>query len=182
VKIKKKKPGKTNEVIDIGCGIDAVGDVNIDIENVYTQYGCKPGNFIVASAMALPFKEKSFKRANVSEVLEHLDDDDILMLLEEVKRVAEKATFTVPNAYFIPGAWKYSWTSIGTDYREMMRKCPHIQVFDRMMLTDLLTLFYDKVRIYGKGTWVDVRPFNKLLALLARRIPFLSQTLIAHCE
>ncbi len=174
--------GKLFETLDVGCGIDAVGDVNVDIENVFEQYRYKPGNFLVASAMKLPFKEKSFQHANVGELLEHLDDGDILLLLEEVERVTEKATFTVPNAYFIPGAWKYSWTSIGTEYREIMRKYPHIQVFDRMMLEDLLKLFYKKVRIYGKGTWIDIWPINKLLALMARYIPFLAQTLVAHCE
>lgn len=171
------------DTLDIGCGVDPQGDVNIDIENVCQTYGYRaPRNFIVASARHLPFRDKTFKRVIANHLLEHMEDGEIIATLKEIRRVADEAKFVVPNAYCIPMSWKYSWTSLGTNYRKLMLKYPHKQIFDEIMLRDALQLFFGKVRIEGEGTWIAIRPLDKLLAKLSKRIPFLGEVLVAHCK
>jgi len=168
--------------LDVACGIEPTGDVNVDTENIYLKYGIRPQNFIIASATALPFKNKSFKTANVRWLLEHLKDEEVLMTIKEVERVAERAIFVVPNAYFVPGSWKYSCTAIGTKYREIMLHSPHIQIFNEKMLRELLKGTFKNVRIYGEGTWIEIPILEKFFSLLAKKIPFFSQSLKAYCE
>jgi SAM-dependent methyltransferase len=170
------------EVLDIGCGIDPEGDVNVDIENVFTEYGRRPRNFIVATSSRLPFKDKAFRLVKCHDLIEHLDDEEIIATLEEIKRVSDRAVIKVPNAYFIPGAWKYSWSSLRTDYRAMMRKFPHRQLFDEPMLKDALELVFPRVKIRGWGCWIAIPGLQSLLRLLAPVVPFLGQLLVAHCE
>ncbi len=170
------------KVLDVGCGIDPEGDVNIDIEDVKSEYGHQPKNFIVASSTHLPFKDKSFEMVKCHDLIEHLDDEDIIATLEEIRRVADRAIVKVPNAYFIPGAWKYSWSSLRTNYRRIMRKFPHLQVFDELMLRDALELVFKRVRIRGWGCWIAIPGLHRLLRLLSPLVPFLGQVLVAHCE
>lgn len=170
------------KILDVGCGIDPEGDVNIDVENVKVEYNCRPQNFIVASATQLPFKDKSFELVKCHDVIEHLEDEEILATLAEIKRVADRAVVKVPNAYFIPGAWKYSWSSLGTDYRRIMRRFPHRQIFDEPMLRDALKMVFKRVRIRGWGCWIAIPGLQRVLRLLSPLIPFLGQLLVAHCE
>ena len=150
------------DMLDIGCGIEPCGDVNVDIENVYSKYGVRPKNFIVASATALPFKNQSFKVAYARWIIEHLKDEEVLKVITEIRRVAKRAIFVVPNAYFIPGCWKYSCTTIGSVYREIMRRSPHIQIFNEKMLRELLKTTFKKIKIYGEGTWIEIPVLEKL--------------------
>lgn len=173
----------TFELLDIGCGMDPAGDVNCDMENVVTDLGCRPQNFVIASAMALPFKSGSFHKARMMEVLEHLDDEQVIAALKETRRVATKAVISVPNAYCIPMAWKYSWTTIGSTYRQMLRKCPHQQIFDEAMFYLTLRIVYDKVKIKGAdGTWIAIPLLEKVLTALSGRVPFVARMLVADCE
>jgi len=171
------------EVLDIGCGIDPKGNVNCDVSNVFLSHGCFPKNFVVATALALPFRSNSFLKAYLTEVLEHFDDDDVITVLQETKRVAKKATISVPNAFFAAGSWKFGWTSIGTTDRKILREYPHIQIFDEVMFEDALRLVYTKVKIRGTmGTWIAIPGLIKLFEIISKRIPFLARFLEAYCE
>ena len=68
----ERKLVKTMEdfILDVGCGENAKGNVNID------QYVPKkiPANFILCSAEKLPFRKASFGCVRNSYVIEHLID------------------------------------------------------------------------------------------------------------
>lgn len=170
------------KILDVACGIDPEGDVNIDITNVSEAFAFKPANFIVASAAHLPFKNKTFETVTCNDLIEHLEDEEIMATLKEIKRVANRAIFKVPNAYFTPSAWKYSWTILETHYRQVMRRFPHKQIFDETMLKGTLGLVFKHVEVKGWGCWIDIPVLRKILALFSPRIPFLGQMLIAYCE
>ena len=170
------------KILDVGCGIDPEGEVNIDITNVVEEYGNRPPRFIIASACSLPFKDKSFIEARCNDLIEHLEDEEIIAVLKELNRVADRVIIKIPNAYFIPGSWKYSWTTLNTDYRRIMRNFPHKQVFDTMMLREALEPIFKKVSIRGWGCWIDIPVLKRILAFISPVVPFLSQVLIAYCE
>lgn len=90
-------------VLDVGCGRDPRGDVNIDIYrpaemNPHTE---KPPiryvpNFILADAHYLPFRAKVFDRVLCYEVLEHLRNP--WKALKEMVRVCrEEVEITTPH-------------------------------------------------------------------------------------
>jgi len=68
------------KVLDVGCGDNPKGDVNVDLF-FYVQ--CK--NFIAADAHYLPFKNGVFERVYSKHCLEHLESP--LRFFEEAKRV-----------------------------------------------------------------------------------------------
>ena len=93
-------------VLDIGCGpghfVDKLSEygfeaVGIDsnkkfIEFAKENYG---GEFRVAQAGKLPFKDKEFNTVYVRSVLEHLEDD--LGAVREALRVGRKVAIIVPR-------------------------------------------------------------------------------------
>jgi SAM-dependent methyltransferase len=171
------------DLLDIGCGTEAEGDVNIDIQNIkYVYSDHKPKNFIVASAVYLPLKNDIFNTARANHLIEHLDDDEIIKCLKEIKRVANSAIIIVPNVYWSPGSWKYGWTPVGSENRKSMLQFPHKQVFDVIMLRNTLNQVFDKITISGRGTWISIWPLDKILSLLSRKITFLSRELVAICR
>jgi predicted SAM-dependent methyltransferase len=169
-------------MLDMGCGMDAKGDVNIDVQKVYLKYKGKPKNFILASAVYLPFKNDAFKIARANHLIEHFSDNEVIKCLKEIRRVAGSAIITVPNVYWLPGSWKYGWTSIESENRKNMLLFPHKQIFDTVMLRNTLKLVFEKVTIIGKGTWISIWPLDKILTLLSRKITFISRELVAICE
>lgn len=56
--------------LNVGCGSDSWGDVRVDIAKQYHRK--KTAANVVASAEALPFKDKCFMKLRASHVLEHL--------------------------------------------------------------------------------------------------------------
>lgn len=82
------------ERLNVGCGNKADGDVNVDlhVESTKHRSSGKPilfraiKNFIVCDAQYLPFKDKSFRVAESSHVIEHLVNPN--NLLTEMVRVA----------------------------------------------------------------------------------------------
>lgn len=75
--------------LDVGCGPNPRGDVNIDVENVgkflKEHLNRSIGNFLVADACHLPFRSEAFSRVVMVDVLEHLEKD--WLCLDEVCRV-----------------------------------------------------------------------------------------------
>lgn len=54
-------------------------------------------NFVQGDAHNLPFKDKSFDVAILTEILEHVDDP--VQCLKEARRVSNRVVITVPNEY-----------------------------------------------------------------------------------
>jgi len=81
-------------VVNIGCYEGKMfGDkvTNVDL------YDFGAPNLTIANAEKLPFKDKEFDCAIVSEVLEHVDDP--VKVLKEAMRVADSVALSVPNEY-----------------------------------------------------------------------------------
>jgi len=78
-------------ILDVGCGSNARGNVNVDIKIPDPV----PVNFIRAGAHFLPFRKKCFDVLFSSHVLEHLQKP--LQALKEWARVARSLCIIVPH-------------------------------------------------------------------------------------
>jgi len=83
---------KKHLVLDVGCGRDPHGDINMDIyrpweHNPHTRKPPLPkiNNFILADAHHLPFKPSIFSKIICYEVMEHLENP--FKALKEMVRV-----------------------------------------------------------------------------------------------
>lgn len=98
-------------VLDVGCGeiepkivCDYPKAVAMDIalsglKNL--KKNTFKGHLVLGSCLNLPFKDKCFKKAICSELIEHLPTDlDVKNCIEELKRVSEKFMVTTPNNKF----------------------------------------------------------------------------------
>ena len=88
--------------LDVGCGVDFRGDVNVDLypkEYFSRKINLKRNpNFIVADCHYLPFNSKSFETVFCSHLLEHLGVD-VTRTVKELLRVSkEKVVIRVPSA------------------------------------------------------------------------------------
>lgn len=72
--------------INIGCGITIFSSVNVDLEG--------PGLDLKCDAHALPFRAKSFKKAFLHHVLEHVRDP--VKVLDEALRAASIVEIRTP--------------------------------------------------------------------------------------
>jgi len=90
----KKRAEESFKVLDVGCGSNPKGDVNIDLlikddagyhVKVYRE---KIPNFVLADAHSLPFRDKSFRKVYSSHLLEHVNDEALVEL--EMMRVASQ--------------------------------------------------------------------------------------------
>ena len=93
--------GKT---LNIGCNLDATllrerGAVNLDIWDVDPNTEWKNPIDILADARDLPYEDKVFDTAILGDILEHCDDTDAKLMVDEAKRVANKVIITCPEDY-----------------------------------------------------------------------------------
>jgi ubiquinone/menaquinone biosynthesis C-methylase UbiE len=102
------KQSDTPRIVDIGCSIGDMFEnaaINVDIKSLDEMKAeAKPHhgdieipNYIQADAARLPFKDKEFDVAVLSEILEHVDDP--VAVIREAKRVARFVIISVPNEY-----------------------------------------------------------------------------------
>lgn len=96
--IQKELPTR-GKILDVGCGIGNLAThfsqrfyYGIDIDVSRIDYAKKhfKGNFLLASATKLPFKEKFFDGILVVALFHHLDGKDVPDAIEELKRVVKK--------------------------------------------------------------------------------------------
>jgi ubiquinone/menaquinone biosynthesis C-methylase UbiE len=82
-------------ILDVGCGNEPHGDVNMDLyrrENIHRKGNInirKIPDFILADCHYLPFKDASFEIVFCSHVLEH-KGINLKLVCEELLRVAKK--------------------------------------------------------------------------------------------
>jgi len=93
------------KTLDVGCGVQPKGDVNVDL------YVKKPNphitahpiiepkeikNFVLADACHLPFRDSSFEHVHSSHVIEHVENP--FLLLKELLRVSRRTVeITTPH-------------------------------------------------------------------------------------
>jgi ubiquinone/menaquinone biosynthesis C-methylase UbiE len=82
-------------MLDIGCGNDAHGTVNLDIKKPKR----KTQNFVLADAYSLPFRDNAFQICRANHVFEHLRNP--LKALWEWHRVTKnQLIIRVPSQYW----------------------------------------------------------------------------------
>ena len=106
--------------LDIGCGFDWTGDVNVDIRIIHPT----PKNFVVCDCSALPFKNQIFNRVYASHVLEHNSFRTIINILGEWKRVLNRGgafEIEVPNLMSLE---VLSYMFLGSAYKTQKHGIP----------------------------------------------------------
>ena len=90
---------------------------NVDLYD----FGAK--NLVISNAEALPFGDKEFNCAVLSEILEHVDDP--VKVLKEAMRVADSVAISVPNeSEFTPGMKPFQNTGPGSCQQPSHGKYP----------------------------------------------------------
>ena len=146
------------KVLDVGCGANPKGDVNVDLYPNNKQQ-CKQSynpkeikNFIVADAENLPFRPDSFEEVYVIHVCEHLLNP--FKGLHEFKRVGKIIYIQVPSPYDPHLSETHLFTWDCNTLRNLLRK-----VFKNVKMSYLSYA----VRFHGKAI--------PLLRLMTNRYP-----------
>ena len=92
--------------LDVGCGNKPTGDVNVDLYTKPSFHREPPvpidtdkiKNFVLADALHLPFRSKSFSHVYSKGVIEHVPDP-ILFLKETIRVARERVTVIAPHRY-----------------------------------------------------------------------------------
>ena len=107
-------PRKGDRILDIGCGVgymietfrqvaevETVG-LDISFESLSISKDNVGGNFVLGNAEKLPFKNDSFDKLLIADVLEHIEDDH--HALDEVCRVGRDGAVLVISTPALEGA------------------------------------------------------------------------------
>ncbi len=94
--------------------------------------------------MVLPFEDGAFDAALCIEVLEHTETPDAMV--QEIRRVAREAVFSVPNCELIP----YFAAQLATPWH--MLEPDHRNFFSRWSLEALLRRHFKNVEVTAYGT------------------------------
>lgn len=156
-------------ILDVGCGGDPRGDVNIDLfpegnpAHLSSHEWMKetPQNFIKADASCLPFRDKVFTLVYARMVLEHmLNPFDVL---KEWRRVASVVYVLVPNS------------RLGFNFTK-----GHLYSWDCQTLSNLMASVFTKTKVRPnvfKGRFFPFRwlyripVINTILAYVYKIIP-----------
>jgi ubiquinone/menaquinone biosynthesis C-methylase UbiE len=116
--------------LDIGCGQALRGTVNVDVYRSGKRSGT---DFVMASAMNLPFVDGVFEQVFCNHVLEHLVDPP--KALQEIVRVSKhEVELTVPHGshpyahidtdhkwFFVRSWFSHSLSKLGVDCTVKLR-------------------------------------------------------------
>lgn len=144
--------------LDIGCGGNPKGDVNLDLfydESPHTVKKIEAKhipNFVLGSARYLPFRGRCFDESVVSHLLEHVPVPT--EVLGEIGRVTkDRVLIAVPNNPLI------------TEHRE------HLYSWSKTSLGNLLRKFFSEVDIRLYTDRADIEA-SRLFRLIRRFPPF----------
>ncbi len=95
-------------ILDVGCGVHPVGDVNVDLPLLLAsdsgvKAGVKTRANVFASAYNLPFRENSFEVVHFHGLLHHLNNPS--RAWGEMARVAKDMIVGLEPSFLNPGAW-----------------------------------------------------------------------------
>jgi len=141
----------TSETLDIGCGPNPEGTVNLDLFQGWSPHTIGTINgrhipcFVQGDAQHLPFRDKAFNTVLITHVLEHLPDTD--RALREIRRVSHRAIIRVPNN---PQTWEHP---------------EHLYTWSRTALEALLKRYWRHVHVtaYTRPSYVGKSRFFKKL-------------------
>jgi len=100
------KENTSGNSLEIGCATGFItsyvgADVGLDINPYRVKVGKikhPEKDFIISTAVFLPFKKKAFDTVLIPEVLEHVTIEQAEKILSEARRVGGKTLITLPNA------------------------------------------------------------------------------------
>lgn len=94
--IKIIKEWSPKSLIDIGCGHNQfVKEIrSLNISSIGLDFAC-PGADIIADAKNIPFENKKFDVLTAFDMLEHLLQEDVPIVLKEFKRVSSRFIFSI---------------------------------------------------------------------------------------
>jgi len=155
------------KILDVGCGSDPKGDVNVDLfVDPIQRWGQridpkKIKNFVFADAHYLPFRDESFQIVYSSHLLEHCLHP--LKVLEEFHRVSKAIVYLeVPYGDRYPDdcpSHLYSWTM--KSFQHLLSKIfPYVEIHNvariahtlrsgrcgLSLIGDLLLIVFRKIR------------------------------------
>jgi len=116
-------------IVDVGCsignGVKLFNDNNkkcdgVDVSEIAVNYGIKRGlNLYCSSCTSLPFKDGTYDVVVSSDMLEHLEPEDVDKGINELFRVSKKyvalkiPTFKEPQSYTNDQKWKDKFNELG---------------------------------------------------------------------
>lgn len=156
-RIKEKILPNTNDysILDVGCGDDYNGDVNVD---VYVPNPIPP-NFVLASAEKLPFKDSSFVTVRSAYVIEHcLYPVDFIK--EEIRVCKEQVKIYTDNSDWL-GVFVYRLLNAGSIFHD-----EHYYKWSKEYLKNIL----NRLNIIGDVVTLNTSPalLIKIFAMLGR--------------
>jgi ubiquinone/menaquinone biosynthesis C-methylase UbiE len=132
-------------LVQRGVDVSCLDPSTSAIEAIRDRLSLSHGKARVGTAQALPFEAKSFDCVVMSEVLEHLDDPTITLVLPEVRRVLK------PGGAFIgtvPADENLLENrAVCPDCGKVFHRWGHVQSFSDLRLQGLLASEFNDVRI-----------------------------------
>lgn len=141
-----------------GVGLDySQASVDFARKVKMTHEENNPGSFSLtrADATSLPFRDDSFDRVTMLDIVEHLHPDQLDLMFKEVSRVLNPGGYAVFHT--LPNRWLYNFTypllhrifrKIPTDPRNPYEKQIHVNEQDLFRLAGLLDKVGLKYRIW----------------------------------
>jgi len=145
-------------VLDVGCGGDPQGDVNVDAfphdrkQYFYEWQPKSVSNFVLADAHYLPFRNKTFEKIVCSHVLEHLTNP--LVALKEMARVCNGIVeIYVPSQFCLDTSETHIFTWNPLTLKNLAKK-----VFNHVEVN-----YSSDIRLFGRSKIQKWLPFLNLL-------------------
>lgn len=148
----EEKIGTKSIVLDVGCGDNAKGDVNVD---VYIPNPLPP-NFLLASAELLPFKDNTFDIVRSAYVIEH-NLFPVQMIKEHFRVCRKKVKIYTDNSDWL-GTIIYRILNVGSIFHD-----EHYFKWSKEYFTNIL----NRLDLKGK-----VITFNSSPAFLVKMMSF----------
>lgn len=153
------------EVLDVGCGFNPQGDVNIDLHTGISEHrASRPlipqeiPNFVLCDAQHLPFKDDAFPKVFSKDTLEHVggkpqeNNSGPYRMLREMVRVSQCIVeVEVPHRFSLANVEKRFWKREHNAFfnlRWFERVLPKIEKQLSVKLSVLVELKYKPLFIY----------------------------------
>jgi SAM-dependent methyltransferase len=114
-------------ILDVGCGSNPKGDINIDaFPNDFSHHEAtwnpkNVKNFVLANAHSLPFRDNVFRGVLCSHTLEHLEHP--LVGLREMNRVCDGTVqITIPSQFDLNTTTTHLYTWNPKDLRNLLSR------------------------------------------------------------
>jgi ubiquinone/menaquinone biosynthesis C-methylase UbiE len=108
LKIKELIPEDVSTILDVGCGNGIITNELVEKWQVIGLDSSKEAlkslqcTTLLSSATEIPVPDRSFDLVLSSEMLEHLNDEDLVKAVNEIKRVSNKyLVISVPNNEYL---------------------------------------------------------------------------------